>query len=64
MNLIGGWFKKIAYGLPFVHGVEAGRSAITGKYDSIMPHLWWVIGYAVVIMAISIIVFKRKMKSA
>lgn len=27
----------------------------------IFPHLWWVSGYAVIVMIIAIIVFKRKM---
>lgn len=63
LDLVGGWFKEIAYALPFVHAVEAGRAAITGNYSAIMPHLWWVIGYALVIMIIAILVFNRKMKS-
>lgn len=61
LNLIGGWFKKIAYALPFAHAVDAGRAAISGDYASILPHLWWVIGYAVVIMVIAIFAFRRKM---
>lgn len=61
LNLIGGWFKEIAYALPFAHAVDAGRAAISGDYSSILPHLWWVIGYAVVIMVIAIFIFKKKM---
>lgn len=61
LNLIGGWFKGIAYALPFAHAVDAGRAAISGDYSSILPHLWWVIGYAVVIMVIAVIVFRKKM---
>lgn len=63
LNLVGGWFKELAYVLPFAHAVEAGRAAITGKYSNILPHLWWVIGYAITIMIIAILVFKRKMNS-
>ncbi|KUO67418.1 MAG: ABC transporter permease [Gracilibacter sp. BRH_c7a] len=63
LNLIGGWFKGIAYALPFAHAVDAGRAAISGDYSSILPHLWWVIGYAVVIMVIAVIVFSKKMNS-
>ncbi|KPU46019.1 ABC-2 type transporter [Oxobacter pfennigii] len=61
LNLIGGWFKSIAYMLPFAHAVDAGRAALSGDYSSILPHLWWVIGYAVVIMVIAVIVFRKKM---
>ncbi len=61
LNLVGGLFKKIAELLPFAHAVYAARAAIAGDYYAIFPHLWWVIGYATVIMVIAIIVFTRKM---
>ncbi|GIP33460.1 ABC transporter permease [Paenibacillus sp. J2TS4] len=61
LNLIGGWFKGIAYALPFAHAVDAGRAAIAGDYSSILSHLWWVIGYAAVILVIAVYMFKKKM---
>ncbi|MGI2293850.1 ABC transporter permease [Paenibacillus sp. GXUN7292] len=63
LNLMGGWFKEIAYTLPFAHAVDAGRAAIYKDYSSILPHLWWVIGYAAAIMIIAIYVFNKKMQS-
>lgn len=63
LNLVGGWFKTISYALPFAHAVDAGRAAIAGDYASIMPHLWWVIGYAAVIVIIAVIVFRKKMSN-
>lgn len=63
LNLVGGAFKKIAYALPFVHAVDAGKAAVAGNYESIMPDLWWVIVYAVVIMIIAIVVFRSRMNS-
>lgn len=63
LNLVGGWFKEIAYVLPFAHAVDAGRAAISGEYASIFPHLWWVIGYALVIIVVAIFIFKQKMNS-
>jgi len=63
LNLVGGAFKKVAYALPFVHGVDATKAAIAGDYSSILPHLCWVLGYAVVIMVLAIIVFRKKMSS-
>lgn len=61
LNLVGGWFKEIAYVLLFAHAVDAGRAAISGDYASILPHLWWVIGYSVVIMVVAIFAFRKKM---
>lgn len=63
LNLVGGAFKTIAYLLPFAHAVDATRATIAGDYAAIMPHLWWVIGYAVAVAGIAIVVFKRKMSS-
>lgn len=63
LNLVGGWFKTIAYLLPFVHAVDAAKAALAGDYAGIFPHLWVVIGYAAVIMSIAIAVFRRKMNA-
>ena len=63
LSLVGGGFKSVAYALPFAHAVEAARAALVGDYASIFPHLWWVIGYALVILVIAILVFGDKMKS-
>lgn len=64
LKLIGGMFETIAYCLPFAHAVDAGKAALAGDYAQIMPHLVWVIGYALVTSGIAIIVFKQKMKNA
>ncbi|MEA5047740.1 MAG: ABC transporter permease [Eubacteriales bacterium] len=61
LNLVGGAFQSIAYALPFAHAVDAGRAAVMGDYAAIMPHLWWVIGYALAILAVAIFAFQRKM---
>ncbi len=63
LNLVGGALKTIAYLLPFAHAVDAAKAAVAGDYADIFPHLWWVIGYAAVIMLIAVFVFKRKMNS-
>ncbi|WP_341456012.1 ABC transporter permease [Papillibacter cinnamivorans] len=61
LNLVGGGFKKVADALPFVHAVDAGRAALAGDWSSLWPNLWWVMGYAAVILAIAVAVFRRKM---
>jgi ABC-2 type transport system permease protein len=61
LDMVGGVFKKIAYALPFAHAVDAGRATITGDFAAIMPHLWWVIGYALAALVAAVLVFRRKM---
>jgi len=60
-GLVGGWFESVAYVLPFVYAVNTARAAIVGDYAAIFPQLWWVIGYAVVIMTTAIFIFRKKM---
>ncbi|MDQ0154240.1 ABC transporter permease [Robertmurraya andreesenii] len=60
LELVGGIFMDIANVLPFVHSVEVGKAVLNGHFTNMFPHLWWVISYAVIIMVISIIVFKKK----
>ena len=62
LDLVGGSFKKIAYALPFVHSVEMQRAIIAGNYAGIFPHLWYVLAYALVILAAAVFVFLRQMK--
>lgn len=62
LDLIGGWFKKIAFLLPFANGVELGRAAVSGNYEEIFPYFWWCLGYAVVLLAAAIGIFRRKMR--
>ncbi len=63
LSLVGGTFKKIAELLPFSHAVDAGRAAMSGQYNMIMPHLIWVIGYAVAILGFAVYAFNLKAKS-
>ena len=62
LELVGGAFKKIAYALPFAHAVEMERAVIAGDLSGVFPHLWWVLGYGVVLMILSVLVFLRQMK--
>ena len=62
LDLVGGAFETVANLLPFIHAVNAGRAALSGNYSEIMPHLIWVIGYALVITVIAVVLFNRKMK--
>ena len=60
LNLVGGWFKKIADVLPFSHAVELGRAVLNG--GDTLPHLLWVCGYAALILVLSVVLFVRQMR--
>lgn len=62
LDLVGGTFKKIAYALPFVHGVDMQRAILAGDFVGIFPHIWWVLGYAAVLLAVAVLLFLRQMK--
>ena len=60
--MVGGAFKTVADLLPFSHAVNAARSAVAGDFAAIFPDLWWVIGYAVVLLTAAVTVFAVKLK--
>ncbi len=60
--MVGGAFKMIADCLPFSHAVSAARAAVAGNYAAVFPDLWWVIGYAAVLLTAAIAVFSIKLK--
>ena len=62
LDLVGGVFKKIAYALPFVHAVEMERAVLAGDFTGIFPHIWWVLGYAAVLLVVAVLLFLRQMK--
>ena len=62
LNLVGGTFKNIAYCLPFVHAVELERAAVAGDLSGMLPHLAWVMVYAVAVLVLAVLLFLRQMK--
>lgn len=62
LNLVGGVFQKVAYALPFVHAVELERAALHGNYAQLLPHLLWVLGYALAAVLFAVWLFLRQMK--
>ena len=62
LDLVGGAFKKIAYLLPFAHAVDMERALLAQNVVAALPHLWWVLGYALAILALAVLLFLRQMK--
>ena len=63
LELVGGAFEKVANLLPFVHAVELERAVLAGRFEMIIPHLVWVLGYGAVIIIAAVFFFLRQMKS-
>lgn len=62
VELVGGWFEKIANALPFIHAVELERAAMRGDFAQGLPHLWWVLGYAAAVLTAAVALFLRQMR--
>lgn len=62
LELVGGWFEKIAYALPFVPAVDMGKAVINGDFATIFPHIWWVVGYGVGIAMLAVYIFQQEME--
>ncbi len=62
LKFVGGAFEKVAGLLPFVHAVEMERAVIAGQFAQILPHLWWVMGYAIAVVLLAVWLFLRQMK--
>ncbi|MBE6934049.1 MAG: ABC transporter permease [Ruminococcaceae bacterium] len=62
LDLVGGAFKAVAKVLPFYHAVELEKAVFAGRFESILPHLLWVLGYAALSMTIAVLLFLKQMK--
>lgn len=62
VSLMGKIFKNIANALPFIHAVELERAALAGDISAAVHELPIVLGYAVIMSAVGIAVFTKKMK--
>ncbi len=62
LELVGGTFQKIADLLPFVHAVELERAVLDGNFSEALPHLYPVLGYAVITTIGAVLLFLRQMK--
>lgn len=62
LELAGTAVKKISYALPFVHAVEMERAVLSGDFAGIFPHLWWVLGYAALLLAVAVLLFLRQIR--
>lgn len=62
ISILGKAVGAFANALPFIHAVELERAMVLGDFKAALPHLWWVLGYGIVLMVIAVFVFLRQMK--
>ena len=62
LNLVGGFFEKIAYALPFVHAAEMEKALFQGDFQLAATHLLPVVLYGTVVTAVAVLCFLRQMK--
>ena len=62
LNLVGGFFEKLAYTLPFVHAAEMEKALFSGNFDTAAVHILFVIIYSILITTIAVLCFLRQMK--
>ena len=62
LNLVGGFFEKIANTLPFVHAVEMERALCRGDFSLAGSHILPVVCYSVLITVLAVFCFLRQMK--
>jgi ABC-2 type transport system permease protein len=63
LNMVGGAFKSIAYAMPFAHAIDAVRWLAKGNSVSgVWYNIYWLFGYAVVLIPLCIWIFSRKTK--
>jgi len=69
----GAWFtvdrmpsalRSVAGALPFIHGIDASRAVLNGSsFSAITLDIYWLVGWAVVLFAAGILLFRRTMVS-
>lgn len=62
LELVGGFFERIANALPFLHAAELEKALFSGNYDVAASHSLPVLLYSAVITAAAVFCFLRQMK--
>ena len=62
LELVGGWFEKIANVLPFLHAAEMEKALFAGNFDVAAAHLVTVLIYSILATVAAVVCFLRQMK--
>lgn len=61
LELVGGFFEKLANLLPFVHAAELEKALFGGEFDLAVNHILPVLLYSTVVTMVAIVSFLRQM---
>ena len=62
IELVGGWFGKVADALPFLHAVELEKALFNGNLELAAPHVLPLLLYSVLVTLAAVLCFLRQMK--
>lgn len=62
LELVGGFFEKLANILPFVHAAEMEKALFKGEFQAAASHIFPVFIYSAFIVAVAVFSFLRQMK--
>ena len=62
LELVGGWFEKVANALPFVHAVEMEKALFNGNFRDALSHILPIITYSIFATVVAVFCFLRQMK--
>ena len=63
LEAIGGVFQSLGNALPFAHALDATRDVMVegAGFGAIATDFYWVLGYTVLVVALALVFFRRKM---
>lgn len=62
LNLVGGFFERIAHALPFVHAVEMEKALFNGNFAAAFSHILPILLYSIFATAVAVCCFLSQMK--
>ncbi len=62
LELVGGFFEKVANALPFVHAAEMEKALFNGDFELAAVHILPIVIYSVIATVVAVFCFLRQMK--
>lgn len=62
LELVGGFFEKLANALPFVHAAEMEKALFHGNFELALSHVLPILIYSVLVTGIAVLCFLGQMK--